>query len=75
MSERRVTYIDRRSVEDRRKVHDDDYRLFVWLDRRRWKERRSVGERRESWKRISRWRSEVAENAGIRGQLQRQVSR
>ncbi|MFO7740655.1 MAG: hypothetical protein R6V46_19425 [Desulfatiglandaceae bacterium] len=75
MSERRVTYIDRRSVEDRRRVHDDDYRMFVWTDRRRWKERRSVGERRASWKRVGRWRSEVVEIPEIRGQFRRQASR
>lgn len=75
MSERRVAYIDRRSVEDRRTVHDDDYRMFVWSDRRRWKERRSVGERRENWKRVSRWRSELVENHGMYGEFRRQASR
>ena len=57
MSDRRESLIDRRSLENRRKVHDDYYRIYVWSDRRCWKERRSEMERRSDWKRVSRWSS------------------
>ena len=57
MSERRRSENDRRTVENRRRVHDDEYLIYVWTDRRRWRERRSQIERRAGWERVSKWRS------------------
>ena len=42
MFEKRLPGIDRRIMQNRRKVHDDDYRIYVWSDRRSWNERRKL---------------------------------
>ena len=42
MLEKRLSGIDRRFVQNRRKVHDDYYRIYVWSDRRSWNERRKL---------------------------------
>jgi hypothetical protein len=48
---------DRRSIEERRKVHDLDYFSAGGVERRRWKEQRKEPERRTGWIRVDRWTS------------------
>ena len=42
MLTKRLSGIDRRFVQNRRKIHDDEYRIYVWSDRRSWNERRKL---------------------------------
>ena len=54
----RTSNVDRRSGEDRRKVHDLDYLSQGGVERRRTPERRRHhGEQRSDWIIIDRWRS------------------
>jgi len=55
MAERRRSFFDRRSGEDRRKVHNLDYFSKGGVERRSGKERRSKVERRKGWIRVSDW--------------------
>jgi len=57
MLEKRISGIDRRSQEDRRRVYDLDYFFNGGVERRRWLERRSKAERRVGWKRVNNWAS------------------
>ena len=53
--ERRGYRIDRRSGDDRRKVHNLNYFIRGGLERRKFIERRSQGERRKNWLRVDEW--------------------
>ena len=53
--ERRGYRIDRRSGDDRRKVHNLNYFIRGGVERRKFKERRSQGERRKNWLRVDEW--------------------
>jgi hypothetical protein len=55
MMERRGYRIDRRSGEDRRKVHNLNYFIRGGVERRNFKERRSQAERRKNWLRVDEW--------------------
>jgi hypothetical protein len=57
MLNRRRSTIDRRSQNDRRKVHNLDYFSNGGAERRSWKERRVQGERRKGWVRVTEWSS------------------
>lgn len=54
---RRDPFMDRRSGEDRRKVHSLEYFQAENPDRRKRSERRSQGERRADCVRITKWSS------------------
>ena len=47
--------LDRRSGEDRRRVHDLEYFANGGIERRSWQEQRSHIERRVGWTRVSEW--------------------
>ena len=47
--------LERRSGEDRRRVHDLEYLANGGIERRIWKGQRSHVERRVSWARLSEW--------------------
>jgi hypothetical protein len=66
MAERRRSLVDRRSGEDRRKVHNLDYFSKGGVERRSGKERRSKEERRSGWIRVSDWVSVFARNLKIK---------
>ena len=53
--ERRGYRIDRRSGDDRRKVHNLNYFIRGGVERRKYKERRSQAERRKNWIRVDEW--------------------
>jgi len=53
--ERRGYRIDRRSGDDRRKVHNLNYFIRDGVERRKFKERRSQAERRKNWLRVDEW--------------------
>lgn len=55
--ERRGHRIDRRSGDDRRKVHNLNYFIRGGAERRKFKERRSQAERRKNWLRVDEWDS------------------
>ena len=55
MTERRGYRIDRRSGDDRRKVHNLNYFIRGGVERRKFKERRSQVERRKTWLRVDEW--------------------
>jgi len=55
MKERRGYRIDRRSGDDRRKVHNLNYFIRGGVERRKYKERRSHVERRKTWLRVDEW--------------------
>ena len=53
--ERRSYRIDRRSGDDRRKVHNLNYFIRGGVERRKFIERRSQEERRKNWLRVDEW--------------------
>lgn len=57
MAEQQREYNDRRSDEDRRKVHDLDYFSTENDERRRFCERRAKDERRITWAKVGQWAS------------------
>jgi hypothetical protein len=65
MAQRRRSFVDRRSGEDRRKVHNLDYFSDGGAERRSAKERRSKVERRSGWVRVSDWVSVFVRNLKI----------
>jgi hypothetical protein len=65
MGERRRSFVDRRSGEDRRRVHNLDYFSNGGVERRSGKERRSKLERRNGWIRVSDWVSVFVRNLKI----------
>jgi hypothetical protein len=56
-SRKRDPFLDRRSGEDRRQVHNLDYFLNGGIERRKDNERRAKDERRQGCSRISQWSS------------------
>jgi hypothetical protein len=53
----RLSRLDRRSGEDRRKVYSLNYFMKGGKERRKSNERRNQGERRSGWMRIDKWYS------------------
>ncbi len=53
----RLSRLDRRSGEDRRKKYSMNYFLKGGIERRKNEERRKQGERRSDWLRIDKWYS------------------
>lgn len=66
--ERRDYWIDRRSGDDRRKVHNLNYFIRGGVERRKFIERRTQEERRKNWIRVDEWVSVfVGDPAEIKG--------